>query len=83
MTAHRPWLGIKSANHRIKSDAPHARSGGRRAGSSAGPRRGTSRGDMGEVRAWAKSNGHQASDRGRVSAAVHQAYDAAHKRVIG
>jgi len=22
MTAHRPWLGIKSANHRIKSDAP-------------------------------------------------------------
>jgi hypothetical protein len=54
-----------------------------RAGSSAGPRRGTSRGDLGEVRAWAKSNGHQASDRGRVSAAVQQAYDAAHKRVIG
>jgi nucleoid-associated protein Lsr2 len=51
--------------------------------SSAGPRRGTSRGDLGEVRAWAKSNGHQASDRGRVSAAVQQAYDAAHKRVIG
>jgi YceI-like domain len=24
MTAPRPWLGIKSANHRIKSDAPHS-----------------------------------------------------------
>jgi hypothetical protein len=30
------------------------------------------------VRDWAKSNGHQVSDRGRISAAVQQAYDAAH-----
>ena len=50
----------------------------RRAGSPTRPPRGTSRADLGDVRAWARSNGHQVSDRGRVSAAVQQAYDAAH-----
>ena len=34
--------------------------------------------DLAAVRDWAKSNGHQVSDRGRISAAVQQAYDAAH-----
>ena len=34
--------------------------------------------DMAAVRDWAKSNGYQVSDRGRISAAVQQAYDAAH-----
>ena len=38
-----------------------------------GPRR-----DLAQVRDWAKSNGHQVSDRGRISAAVQEAYDAAH-----
>ncbi len=37
-----------------------------------------SRTDLAAVRDWAKSNGHQVSDRGRVSATVQQAYDAAH-----
>ena len=56
-----------------------AGSGGRRrTGSSASSRRGGSRGDLAQVRAWARSNGHQVSDRGRISAAVQQAYDAAH-----
>ena len=50
----------------------------RRAGSPTRLRRGTSRADLGDVRAWARSNGHQVSDRGRVSEAVQQAYDAAH-----
>ena len=36
------------------------------------------RGDLPQVRDWAKSNGHQVSDRGRISAAVQEAYDAAH-----
>jgi len=31
-----------------------------------------------EVREWAGANGHEVSDRGRVSAAVQEAYDAAH-----
>ncbi len=36
-----------------------------------------SRTDLAAVRDWAKNNGHQVSDRGRISAAVQQAYDAA------
>ena len=60
----------------------HARrSGGRRttgrraAGGSSGS---SSRRDLSAVRAWARANGHQVSDRGRVSAAVQEAYDKAH-----
>ena len=30
------------------------------------------------IRSWANTNGHQVSDRGRVSAAIQDAYDAAH-----
>lgn len=50
----------------------------RRTGASTKPRSSTSRADLGDVRAWARSNGHQVSDRGRVSAAIQKAYDAAH-----
>lgn len=41
----------------------------------------TSRGgraDLNTVREWARQNGHQVSDRGRVPAAILEAYDAAH-----
>jgi hypothetical protein len=31
-----------------------------------------------EIREWARSNGHQVSERGRIAATVQQAYDAAH-----
>ena len=31
-----------------------------------------------DVRDWARANGHEVSDRGRISADVQQAYDAAH-----
>ncbi len=34
--------------------------------------------DLAAVRAWAKDHGHKVSDRGRVPAAVLDAYDAAH-----
>jgi len=40
--------------------------------------RARSRHDLGAVREWAKANGHQVSDRGRISGAVQEAYDAAH-----
>ncbi|MRH28805.1 Lsr2 family protein [Microbacterium sp. SYP-A9085] len=43
----------------------------------AGRRRGGQR-DYGPIREWAKANGHAVSDRGRVPAAVLDAYDAAH-----
>jgi hypothetical protein len=40
--------------------------------------RSKSRADMAAVREWAKSNGHEVSDRGRISADVQTAYAAAH-----
>ncbi|MEO5609751.1 MAG: Lsr2 family protein [Ornithinibacter sp.] len=54
------------------------RTGGRRstargAAKSAGPKS-----DLGAVREWARANGHQVSDRGRISAQVQSAYDKAH-----
>jgi hypothetical protein len=54
----------------------HARrTGGRKAASGA---RTASRTDLADVRAWARSNGHTVSDRGRIAATVQQAYDKAH-----
>lgn len=62
----------------------HARrtASGRRGRTSAGSR-GASRSTAGgpsaaEIRAWAKENGLEVPDRGRVSAEVREAYDAAH-----
>src|ERR1044072_3123221 len=56
----------------------HARrSGGRRSTGRrtwAAPPCAPSRRDLSPVRAWARANGHQVSDRGRVSAAVQEAY---------
>jgi hypothetical protein len=34
--------------------------------------------DAGAIREWAKANGHHVSERGRISAGVKAAYDAAH-----
>jgi hypothetical protein len=59
----------------------HARrSGGRRA--TGGTRRAApgstrTRSDLGAIREWARANGHQVSDRGRISAEVQEAYDKA------
>ncbi|WP_270888931.1 histone-like nucleoid-structuring protein Lsr2 [Pedococcus sp. 5OH_020] len=39
--------------------------------------RSKSRTDLAAVREWAKNNGHQVSDRGRISADVQKAYDVA------
>lgn len=41
-------------------------------------RRRTGQQDFGPVREWAKSNGYQVSERGRVPASVIEAYEAAH-----
>ncbi len=61
----------------------HARrAGGRRATGRRASASSTStpsrRSDLAAVRAWARQHGHQVSDRGRVSAAVQEAYDKAH-----
>ncbi|GAB3596005.1 Lsr2 family protein [Angustibacter peucedani] len=41
-------------------------------------RRSASGEDVAAIREWAKSHGHQVSERGRISAAVREAYDKAH-----
>jgi hypothetical protein len=61
----------------------HARrSGGRRRSSSGGGRSNGSASRSGasaaDIRAWARDNGWDVPDRGRVSAEVREAYDAAH-----
>lgn len=58
----------------------HARSSSSRRG---GRRRASTRpagrrSDLSEVREWARNSGFTVSDRGRVSAAVQEAYDKAH-----
>jgi hypothetical protein len=57
----------------------HARrSGGRKSSRRGGATGGQRRGDLSAVRAWARKNGHQVSDRGRISAEILTAYDKAH-----
>ena len=47
-------------------------------GSTGRASRAAGRPDLAEVRAWARDNGFQVSDRGRVSTQVLQAYESAH-----
>lgn len=55
---------------------------GRKAGGSSRRGRRSSSASLGpsskEIRDWARSNGYEVSDRGRVSAEIRQAFDAAH-----
>ena len=64
-----PWVG-------------HARrAGGRKAtgpGRAASGGGGGKRADLSAVRVWARENGYQVSDRGRISAEIQAAYDKAH-----
>jgi hypothetical protein len=54
-----------------RNSGPAGRRGGRRTAAEA-PRQ-----DLGVIRAWAQANGYEVSDRGRVAAAVVEAYNAA------
>ncbi|WP_205472051.1 Lsr2 family protein [Nocardioides sp. SYSU D00038] len=63
-------------SHGRKVTGGGRRGGGRRSsGSSAGASGGAS---PKEIREWARENGFEVPDRGRVSAEVRQAYEAAH-----
>lgn len=57
----------------------HARrSGGRRsAGRRGAPRAGGAKNNAAEIREWARANGFEVSERGRISAEVRAAYEAA------
>lgn len=65
-----PYVG-----HARKADSARSGRRGRRTGSRAAATGGPS---ATEVREWARANGFEVSDRGRVSATVRDAYDAAH-----
>ena len=62
--------------------APWVAAGRRTGGSRGGGRRGRGRAargsQAGDVRAWARANGYQVSERGRISAEIQAAYSAAH-----
>lgn len=57
-------------------------SSARRSGSTSGGAKrsagGGGRTDLAAIREWAKANGHEVSERGRIAGAVVEAYDAAH-----
>ena len=59
-------------------DAGRPLSGSRSAGAASRPRRGVPL-NLAAVRAWAVDNGHEVNQRGRIPAAVIEAYEAAHK----
>jgi hypothetical protein len=56
----------------------HARKVGGRSARTTGSRSRSSRGDAQAIRDWAKAHGHKVSERGRISAEVKAAYEAAH-----
>ena len=43
----------------------------------AGARRSASRSDLSAIREWARANGHQVAERGRITQEIQDAYDAA------
>lgn len=63
-----PWMAVARRVGRAPRNGP--------AGRRSRPRSGA--GDPGTVRAWGKSHGFQVSGRGRISAELQNAYDAAH-----
>ena len=71
---------MREALSRYTDAARKVSSSTRRTSASASPRKaaGTGRSDLAEIREWAKSNGHEVSERGRIANAVVEAYDAAH-----
>lgn len=58
---------------KVSSNGSTSRPSGSRSRPSNGDKR-----DLGPVREWARQNGHDVSERGRVKTSVIEAYDAAH-----
>jgi len=82
-TAYEIDLTTAHADELREAFAPYIKAGRRASASgaarSASPRRRSSRsgGDTAAIREWAKANGHKVSERGRISAEVVDAYNAA------
>jgi hypothetical protein len=75
-----PWVGnarrVGGRSGGGRSRASSSGGSGRSRGSSGGG--GGGKHDLSDVRAWARENGYQVSDRGRVSSEVIAAYEKAH-----
>ena len=70
----RDALGTWVGHARKVGGRSSGRSGGSSSAGGSRPRRSS---DAGAVRAWAKENGHEVSERGRISAEIREAYEAA------
>ncbi|MBW3640362.1 MAG: Lsr2 family protein [Actinobacteria bacterium] len=70
-----PWVGAARRAGRTTS-APASRRSSR--GGSRPAAAGSDRGRVQAIREWARTNGHNVSERGRLSADVLAAYEAAH-----
>ena len=66
-----PFLSAEGAR-RVRGGVATAGTKGKRRGAAA-----SGSGDTAQIRAWAKENGHEVNDRGRVSAEVREAYEKA------
>ena len=75
-----PWVGHarRVGGRSGGSGGARARSGGGSGSGGSGRSRGNSKHDLSNVRSWARENGFQVSDRGRVSSEVIAAYEKAH-----
>lgn len=69
------WVGHA---RKVSGRGPSAGRGTRSRARSGGTTGGGAGDDTAAVRAWARENGHQVNDRGRVSGTVLEAYRAAH-----
>ncbi|QGQ20361.1 Lsr2 family protein [Cellulomonas sp. JZ18] len=70
-----PWVGHA---RRVGGRSSSGRSSSGRSSSGSSSSRAARANEAQEIREWAKENGYQVSERGRISAEVRQAYDAAH-----
>jgi hypothetical protein len=70
--AYAPFVG--AARRAGRGGAPAQRRGSRSTGRAASG----DKNRVADIRDWARKNGHQVSERGRISATVMSAYDAAH-----
>lgn len=73
-------LNDKNKDKLAKALDPYISAGRSTGGSrrSSGGSRSGGRTDLAAIRAWAKDNGHDVSERGRIPASVIEAYDSAH-----
>ena len=72
----KPYIAKATQKPTQQTRRGRAGTAGKGARRTSSPRR--PRGELGEVRTWAKSNGYTVSDRGRISSEIQRAYDSVH-----